>query len=129
MDGRLIVYYILPNHFFYLLFHLNLNDVIYEIHCVEHHAIALHVTAEACRRILGDSGGVLLSMQQRFLFSARRVGSDYTLAAPSASFPSYEHKCAADTNEDGFVSIGDVTTLQRWLVELPSNDHIGLPII
>lgn len=31
MDGRLIIYYILPNHFFYLLFHLNLNDVIYEI--------------------------------------------------------------------------------------------------
>lgn len=35
----------------------------------------------------------------------------------------------ADTDEDGSASILDATYIQRWLAGLPSNDHIGKPVL
>ena len=35
---------------------------------------------------------------------------------------------AADTDEDGTMSVMDATMLQYWLADMPANENIGKPI-
>lgn len=56
--------------------------------------------------------------------TARPKGRGYEIRV--AEIPTAVYiEAAADADQDGSVTIIDATAIQRWLVQLPSNENIG----